>query len=62
MRHRGNTLALPECHPSCKDVAGKLQASCKLVGGFLFLSLPVLRLSTAAVQPVSGVGSRKAWL
>jgi hypothetical protein len=36
-RHRDNTLAAPECRRSCKQVAGKLQACCRLVGSFLVL-------------------------
>jgi hypothetical protein len=31
VRHRGNTEAVPEYCRSCKDVAGMLQACCRLV-------------------------------
>jgi hypothetical protein len=30
-RQRGNTVPVPECPRSCKQVAGKLQACCRLV-------------------------------
>ena len=36
-QHRSRTVSAPECLNSCKQVAGKLQACCKLIGSFLFL-------------------------
>jgi len=58
-RLRSNTLAVPESRQSCKEVAGKLQACCKLP---LSLSRPVPRQNTGAVQPAGSVASRRARL
>jgi hypothetical protein len=59
VRHRCITVAVPDHRQSCKEVAGMLQACCKLVGGFLLLA-PARSPGRALVPSRHGAASRPA--